>query len=157
MTMAILATGFVGLIQAVTIGAEHLDFARKLQIANQIAVGEIEKLRGGTWETLTSLPDTAVIAISQTGAISGNTGSFALASRTADAADDNTALSRLAGGFSCSLTRTFLRPSGASAATATYLKVVYTVTWSSNTGRPVSHQVEAYFGKNGLHLSFQQA
>ena len=36
MATTILLVGFVGLIQAVTIGTESLDTARKLQVANRV-------------------------------------------------------------------------------------------------------------------------
>jgi hypothetical protein len=37
------------------------------------------------------------------------------------------------------------------------MKVAYTVTWKTNTGRTQRHQIDGYFGKNGLHLSYQQS
>lgn len=157
MGTTILLFGFVGLIQAVTIGSEYLDTARKLQVANQLVTAEIEKLRGGAWTTLANLPATATITVNTAGAISGNATSFALANRTDSQGDDNVALCTQARGFTCSFTRTYLRPSSASSTTATYLRLDYTVRWTSNTGRVVSHRASAYFGKNGLHLSFQQS
>lgn len=158
MATTILLFGFIGVIQAITIGSEYLDGARKLQIANQIALAEIEKLRGGDWTTVTSLPLSATITVSPTGTISGDVTQFALSNRSAVIGDYNTALSNLAKGFSCSLARSYLRPSAsASASTVTFIKVTYTITWTSNTGRTKSHQVATYLTKNGLHLSYQQS
>jgi prepilin-type N-terminal cleavage/methylation domain-containing protein len=160
MATTILLVGFIGVIQAITIGSESLDVARKLQVANQIIAAEVEKLRGSDWSVITSLPDSAdsaTISIGPTGTISGNTAYFALSNRTATTADDNTDLASLAKGFKCSLVRTYLRPTSATASTATFVKVTYTVTWTSNTNRSKNHQVSAYFGKNGLHLSYQQS
>ncbi len=157
MAATILLFGFIGVMQAITIGSESLDGARKLQIANQIATAEIEKLRGGDWSVIANLPASATIAISATGVISGDATQFALSNRTAATNDDNTALATLAPGFSCTLTRDYLRPASATALTATFVKVTYVVAWTSNTGRPKTHQVATYLSKNGLHLSFQQS
>jgi prepilin-type N-terminal cleavage/methylation domain-containing protein len=157
MGTAILLVGFVGMIQAVTIGSESLDTARKQQIALQIAATEIEKLRASAWNTIASLPGSGTISINNAGTVSGDATSFFLANRTTVATDDYTELTTLARGFTCSFTRTFLRPTGASAATATFIKVIYTVRWTTNTGRTQNHQVDAYFAKSGLHLSHQQS
>src|SRR5437879_582228 len=135
MAAAILLVGFVGMIQAITIGSESLDAARKQQVASQLVTAEIEKLRGGAWSVIANLPASGTITIDSSGAISGDATSFALANHTTDPSDDDTTLTALARGFTCSFTRTYLRPSGASAGTATFLKVVYTVSWVSNTGR----------------------
>jgi prepilin-type N-terminal cleavage/methylation domain-containing protein len=166
MATTILLVGFIGLIQAVTIGSSFLDTARKLEVANQIVSTEIEKLRCGDWSTIANLPASATIKIDSSGVISSVATSdstnearsfFALANRTAATTDDNTDLCTAAKGFTCSLTRTYLRPSGATSTTATYIKLVYMVSWTSNTNRTQSHQLVAYFAKNGLHLSFQQS
>lgn len=157
MATTILLVGFIGMIQAITIGSESLDAARKLQIANQLVTAELEKLRGGAWSTVANLPETATITINGAGAISGDATSFALSNHTADRSDDYTELCSLARGFTCSLTRQYLRPTSASASTVTYVKVVYKVSWTSNTGRAKTHQVATYLGKNGLHLSYQQS
>lgn len=165
MATTILLVGFIGVIQAITIGSESLDVARKLQVANQIITAEVEKLRGSDWSVIANLPPNAsnptptpTISIDSGGVITGDTDSFALTSRTkATTADDNTDLASLAKGFTCSFTRTYLRPAAATVSTVTFVKVTYTVKWLSNTNRPKSHQVSAYFGKNGLQLSYQQS
>lgn len=157
MATTILLVGFIGLIQAITMGSESLDAARKRQVANQIVAAEIEKLRGGAWTTIANLPATATITIGTAGAISGDTANFALSNRTATTSDDNTELASLARGFTCSLTRTRLRPTGATAATVTFVKLAYTISWKGNTGRTHTHTLETFLGMNGLHLSFQQS
>src|SRR5436190_4042514 len=83
MATTILLVGFIGLIQAVTIGSDFLDTARKLEVANQIVTTEIEKLRSGDWATIANLPATATITINSSGVISGDATRFALASYTA--------------------------------------------------------------------------
>jgi len=157
MATTILLVGFIGLISALTSMAEALDTARKQQVAQQIVAAEIEKLRGRDWTSIASLPASGTITIGAAGAITGDATSFALCNYTADASDDNTALARLANGFTCACSRTWLRPTGATAATVTFVKVVYTVTWTSNTGRTHRHMIETYLGMNGLHLSYQQS
>lgn len=157
MAMAVVVVGVVGLMQAVTIGSETLDTTRKQQVAMRLVESELDRLRGGDWTTIANLPASATITINPAGAISGDTFYFALSNFTATAGDDNTALSSLAGGFSCSLAATRLRPTGATTASVTFMKVVYTVTWKSSGGRSHSRRVETYLGKNGLHLSHQQA
>jgi prepilin-type N-terminal cleavage/methylation domain-containing protein len=157
MASSILLVGFVGLIQAVTISSESLDTARKQQVATQIIVAEIEQLRGGAWTTIASLPAKGSVHIDSAGVASGDTTSFFLTNYTTSTTDDNAEVCALAKGFTCSFARTFLRPASATATTATFLKLAYTITWTTNTGRVQRQQIDAYFGKNGLHLSYQQS
>jgi prepilin-type N-terminal cleavage/methylation domain-containing protein len=157
MAATILVVGFIGLIQAVTIGSETMDTARRQQIAAQLVAAEIDRLRTSPWSTIANLPATATITVDNTGAASGNDASFALCNFTTTPADDNTALLALARGFTITYTRTRLRPGGASAGTVTFLKLAYTVTWTSNTGRSYSRYTETYLGMNGLHLSNQRS
>jgi len=157
MATSILLVGFVGVIQAVTIGSESLDTARKQQVANQIVAAEVEKLRSVAWSVVANLPQTATISVDSAGVVTGDTTRFALSNFSAAKDDDNTDLAALAHGFRCTLTRDYLRPTSATASTATYIKVTYTITWTGNTGHVQTHQVETFVGKNGLHLSYQQS
>jgi len=157
MAATIMLVGIVGLIDAVATMSEALDTARKQQVAVQIISAEIERLRGKSWSAIANLPASATIRIGAGGAIAGDATSFALSNYTAATTDDNTALASLGSGFTCTATRTWLRPAGATAATATFVKMAYTITWTSNTGRAHSHVVETYLGQNGLHLSYQQS
>jgi hypothetical protein len=156
MAMAIVVVGIVGMMQAVTIGTEQLDTTNKQHLASRLVETELERLRNGPWSNIANLPASAAISISPAGVISGDTTSFALSNYTATAADDHTELSVLAGGFSCSFTMTRLRPTGATAATVTFVKLVYVVNWTSSAGRSHSRRTETYLGMNGLHLSYQQ-
>lgn len=157
MAMAIVVVGVVGMMQAVTLGSESLDTARKQRVATQIAQAEIERLRNTDWTAIAALPTTATLTISPSGAVSGDLDDFALTNFTVATTDDNTALLEQARGFRCTFVQTWLRPSSASAATVTYIKFVYTVTWTSSAGRRHSRQFESYLGKNGLQLSYQQS
>lgn len=156
MSTAILGAGFIGLVQGLTIGSEELDTSRKQQVAALIVAAEVERLRSGAWSTIANLPTSATITINNTGAIAGDQTSFALSNYTSSTSDDNTALSGLAKRFTCSFTRTRLRPGVANASNVTFVKLVYTVSWTSNTGRVYSRSTETFLGKNGLHLSFQK-
>src|SRR3954469_20916576 len=157
MASVILVVGFSGLIQAITVGSEALDTARKQQVAIQIMDSEIERLRASSWSTIAALPATATLSISPTGVITGDTTGFALTNYTASTSDDNTALAALAPGFTCSYVRARLRPAAATAATVTYVRIDYTVSWTSNTGRVYRRSQLAFFGRNGLHLSYQKS
>lgn len=157
MAMAVLALGFLGTIRTISLCSEALDNARKNQVAQQIVAGEIEKLRGGAWSTLANLPASASISISANGVVSGDVTAFALTNHTADTSDDDTTLCARSRSFTCSFARSFLRPASASTATVTYLKLVYTISWKSNTGRAQSYSAGTYLGKDGLHLSYQQS
>ena len=157
MATTILVVGFIGMIQAVTINSEVLDTARKQQVATQIMEAEIERLRASSWSVISGLPSSGTITIDSSGTISGNETSFALSNYTTTNADDNTALASLAKGFTCSYTRSFMRPNAATSSTVTFLSITYTVSWTSNTGRAYSRSTQAYFGENGLHLSFQRS
>ncbi len=153
MGATILVIGFIGLIQAVTMGSEMVDTARKQMIAQQIIDAEIAKLRLCSWGTGPATPPPLTISaptsanpysitISQDGSTAtGDTVYFELSS--------NNLLMGKAGGFTVGLTVTDIR--------ANFRQFVYTVTWRSNTGRPYSRTGTAYFGNNGLHLSYQKA
>jgi prepilin-type N-terminal cleavage/methylation domain-containing protein len=157
MAITILLVGFIGMMQAVTIGSEALDTARKQEVANQIVTAELEKLRSGPWTRIAQLPATASVSINASGALSGDTTSFALGNYSSDASDDNLVLSKLAPGFTCSFERVRLRPAAATASTVTFVKLTYTVSWTSSTGQAHRHVIETFLAMNGLHLSFQQS
>lgn len=156
MALAVVVVGVVGMMQAVSYGAEALDTSRKQQVAQQLVTGELERLRAGAWSTIANLPGTATITINAAGAISGDTLYFALSNFTATATDDNSALAAAAAGYSCALSSTRLRPASATATTVTFVKLAYVVTWTSSSGRRHSRRTESYLGMNGLHLSYQQ-
>lgn len=54
MASVILVVGFIGMIQAVTIGSEMLATARRQTIASQIINHEMERLRMADWTTITN-------------------------------------------------------------------------------------------------------
>ena len=151
MAATILVVGFVGLIQAVTIGTEMLDTARKQMVAQQIINGEITALRLGAWSQLTATwPSPCLIRINDTGTgATGNLAYFGLTNFTTTTADDNTSLMAIAGGFTCSVTKSWVR--------GNYYQLTYTVTWTGSTGRSYARSQQAFFGRNGLQLSYKKA
>lgn len=52
----ILVVGFIGMIEAVTIGSGMMDHARRQTLANQIINHEIEQLRLQTWTAISLMP-----------------------------------------------------------------------------------------------------
>ena len=157
MGATILVVGFIGLIQAITIGSESLDTSRKQQVATQLIDTEIERLRAGSWSAIANLPATGKIQINSAGKISGTMTAFALSNYTNASSDDDQYLTPLAKGFTCSFVRTYLRPASATSGNVTFIKFVYTISWKSNTGHTYSRSTEVCFGMNGLHLSFQKS
>lgn len=148
----ILVVGFIGIIQAVTIGSQMLDTAQKQQVAVQIIDAEIERLRAGALDasSISTLINgtTYTITVDSAGSVSGNTAYFALSS--------NATMSALAKNFTVSMKRSDVRTN--------FHKIVFTVTWTGNmwTGGTVrglaySRSAEMYFGLNGLQLSFQKS
>ena len=152
MGATVLVVGFIGLIAAITASTELLDTARKQQVATQIIEGEFDNLRASSWSNIASLADgtTYSVTVNSAGtAATGSTSVFELAA--------NPQLMAMAQGFSCSLTSNYVRPVSATANTVTFLKVTCSVTWTGNTGRTHTRSTDVYFGKNGLHLSFQKS
>jgi prepilin-type N-terminal cleavage/methylation domain-containing protein len=151
MAATILVVGFVGLIQAVTIGTEMLDTARKQVVAQQIINGEITALRLGSWSQVTAaLPSPCSITVNDTGtAATGSLTYVGLTNFTASTTDDNTSLMAVAKGFTCTLTKTWVR--------SNYYRLTYTVSWTGNTGRSYTRTQQVFFGSNGLQLSYKKA
>ena len=159
MAALILVAGFISLIQAITIGSQMLDGARKQQIAMQIVEGEVEWLR--------SQSDTFISTTLASDTMSVNSAGVATATTSANNfhLDDNTALVDLAKGFTIRMVKTNIR--------SNFDKVVYTVTWTGASGRDYYRRVdtnsdgvvdasqtrvfEFFFEKNGLRLSFQKS
>lgn len=152
MAATILVVGFIGLVQAVTIGSEMLDTSRKQTIAGEILDGEVERLRVEPWSTILTLNSAAsgTITINSAGTgVSGNATRFAITNYSSSSSDDNTALIALAKGYTCSYFATQLRTN--------FYRFTYTVSWTGNTGRQFSRTATAYLGKNGLNLSYQKS
>jgi Tfp pilus assembly protein PilV len=140
---AVVALGIVGMIQAVVVGSEMLDLARKQTVATQIIHGQLDQIRLRTWAQVDNWGANRTVKV--------------------DASEDNgdqtnnvsagfvfgTNLPALSKNFSCKRTITTVR---------TDLKqVTYTVTWTSGTGKTYSRSGSTYFGKNGLYVTYQRS
>jgi len=110
MASVILVVGFMGMIQAVTIGSEMLATARRQTLAAQILNHEMEKLRLEDWATI-SAPLANITATNYT-ALTPDDTQFDNAIATA--------------GVTFNLTRTVTNP------TTDLYEVTLTVTWTKN-------------------------
>jgi Tfp pilus assembly protein PilV len=187
MASVILVVGFMGMIQAVTIGSEMLATARRQTIAAQILDHEIEKLRYADWTTVSSYPtgpttltiDTqfrkawssaTAYAIGDVVASSG-TWYYCITAHTNQAVTNTTywrqALASEAGvmtdtniahGATFALSRTVASVSGAT----NLREITFTVTWTVvpsgfSTSRTYTRMRSAYSGKFGLNQSIQRS
>ena len=143
MAATVLVVSFTAVIQAVMMGSDMIDTARKQLIAQQIIEEEISGQRLGTWTNLTSLTDGTnyLITVNADGTVTETpapippaTSKFALSS--------NASLLLQAKGFVCQVVPpvapqvSYLKPASADATSVTFLAVTYKVTWSGTAGRP---------------------
>lgn len=141
MAAAILVVGFMGMIQALTIGSEMMATARRQTLANQMITQEIEKLRLTDWS---SLPPSGTSSLtpdaSFTDAIAacGLTPSGITLSRTVTDldvdADGTTDLKEI------TITLSWSKGATSASQAATYMR-----------------SMRAYFGKYGVNLNTQRA
>ena len=141
MAATILVVGFIGMIEAMTLGARMMDSARRQTLADQIISHEIEKLRFASWSTISGLPtaSTSITIDSQFTAAMAATGATYTLSRTLTSPDPATNLR----------------------------EVNFTVTWVVKTSRhdlggamlsfTYTRSNSAYFGKYGLNLTYQRS
>ena len=179
MAAAVLVVSFVAVMQAVITGADLLDTARKQQIAQQIIDNEIGALRLGAWSNIATLANGTAysITVNTDGVtyIYSENASLLPPTYSRFALGNNSDLLLQAKGFTCQAgpvppapapaTPSYLRPSGATPTTVTFLSITYTVTWystwtgpvlTSTAGRMHTRTGIAYFGQNGLNLSYQK-
>jgi len=148
MAACILVIGLIGLIEAVTITSTTMDHARRQTLASQMITHEIEQLYLSSWATISALP-TASTAITIDPQFD----------QARTALGDNPAASTSTVRFTMARTVTSPDP-------VTNIKEVnFTVTWVVTTSRlsttgaritfTYSRSNSAWYGKNGLHLSYQ--
>jgi hypothetical protein len=151
MATLILMVGFIGLIEAVTVTSNTMDHARRQTLAVEIINHEIEKLylASGGWTAISALPtvSTAITIDSQF-----DQARLALG-------DDKSAGAVVR----FSLVRTVTSPDPFT----NIREVNFTVTWVVTTSRldAAGNRVafthtranSAWYGKNGLHLSYRQS
>ena len=176
MATAVTLVAVVGLIQAVTIGAEMLDVSRKQTIAMQIIRNEIEGVHLKDWATVSTFPNSASITVNNQGtglawcfttnpnivnptaekafALTNYTNSYTPPYPTTPnppANDDNTNLLSAARNFTLSLSVTNIT------GRSNFLVLTYTVTWTSGNRRKVLTRTgTTYYGKNGLNLYYRR-
>jgi Tfp pilus assembly protein PilV len=154
MATVVTLVAVVGLIQAVTIGAEMLDVSRKQTIAMQLIRNEIEGVHLKDWATVSSLTNSSLtINSAGTGLTASATDAakrtFALTNYSTTTTDDNVTLMGSAKGFTCSLTVATVRPN--------LLQLSYTVTWTGgNRRKDYSRSGTTYYGKYGLNLYYRR-
>lgn len=138
MASVILVVGFMGMIQAITLGSEMLATARRQTLASQILEHEIGKLRLAGWSTVSSLTDVpATIYDSDRQAI------------------DNAIA---ASGVSFTLERDVSTPAPAPDLVEITFILRWTAPSSSGTApRPYIRKATAFFGKYGLNNSIQRS
>ena len=133
MATAVLAIGLAGMVQAMGVGSEMLDTARKQTIASQVIQSEIERLRMLTW-TAGSMPsDLNVTDLPATVSVNASLAQVAPANL-----------------FNC--TRTVQLASGRS----DLRQVTITVSWTGITGKTHSRSTNVYIGKYGLNVAYQK-
>jgi prepilin-type N-terminal cleavage/methylation domain-containing protein len=137
MASVILVVGFMGMIQAITLGSEMLATARRQTLASQIIEHEIGKLRLLPFATVNAYaagPTTVTIDSHFNDAIA-----------------------------SCGLTPSSITLARTTTSPTTDLKeVTFTLTWTANpsTGsaaRTYTRKATAFFGKYGLNNSIQRS
>ena len=142
MAATILVVAFVGMIEAMLIGSQMMDHARRQTLATQILNQEVESLRDASWSTVSSLPT---------------------ASNTAVTIDSQFTTAIAASGATYSLTRYRTSPNP----DTNLCEVNFTVTWTVKTSRrdaannllsfSYTRSTSAYYGKYGLNLTFQRS
>lgn len=158
MAAVILVVGFMGMIQAITIGSEMLATARRQTLANQIITHEVEKLRLLPWDAVSALP-TASTSITIDTQFAASVRAVGLSTTapitltlTRSVANVTTDLREVT--FTLQWTKT-----GTSAAAT-----VPTGSWlqrlsfyrPSSSSRTYTRKMSAYFTRYGLNLSSQR-
>ena len=155
MAAAILVVGFMGMIQAITLGSEMLATARRQTLANQIITHEIEKLRLASWSSVSGLAtsSTTVTVDSQfNSAITACGLTSADISLTRSATDFTTDLREV------TFTLTWNKSGSSAAATTPTGSWLNQIAYgrSAPIARTYTRKMSAYFGKYGLSINAQR-
>ena len=186
MAAVILLVGFIGMIEAVVIGAGMMDNARRQTLAAQILNHEAESLRLLSWTAINALP-TASTTLgaaynAATAYVVGDTVSYGGAwYRCTQAGTGQTpgtgssywrvdtppyANSLSTDGVALGATFTLTRTT-ATVVSGSLREATFTITWVVNTSRrdtlgnlltfTYSRTLPAYYGKYGLNLTYQRS
>ncbi len=156
MAAAILVVGFMGMIQALTIGSEMLATARRQTIANQIMTHEIEKLRLKDWTYVgTTLADSAAATYTSdssalNNAIAGSGVSFTLAVDVTDLTTDLREVKLTVQWTKSGTTTAATTPTGSWLNQLAFYR-------PSPIARTYTRTMVAYFGKYGLNLTTRRS
>lgn len=154
MASVILVVGFMGMIQAVTIGSEMIATAKRQTLANQIMNHEMEKLRLKDWATISALPTTSTsvtidpwfnTAITASGATS-----WTLSRTAADATTDLREVTFTVTWTKGGTTTAASTPSGSWLSQLAFYR-------ESPIARTYTRKTTAWFGKYGLNLNLQRS
>ena len=148
MASTILVVGFIGMIQAMTIGSGLMDNARRQTLAAQILSHHIEKLRQLPWDVTTAAPNELAINDLPTAS-------------TTITIDSQFSSAIAASGATYTLSRTV-----ADVVSGSLREATFTVTWVVTTSRRDSggamvtftytRIAAADYGKYGLNLAYQR-
>ncbi len=153
----ILLVSFTAVIQAVTIGAEMIDTARKQQIAQQIIEGEMNYQKsipwnGGSGYGISVMPDSIFrIRVNDDGTDVVDDTANGYVDGLRFGLDDNPALLAAAKGFTVQAESANEVSSG-----PPLIGIVWTVIWTSTTGRVHTRTGKGYYSENGLFLSYRK-
>lgn len=136
MASVILVVGFMGMIQAISLGSEMLATARRQTLAAQILEHEIGKLRLASWSTVSALTDAPATTYDS----------------DRQAIDNAIAAS----GVGFTLEREVSAP------TPDLVEVTFTLRWTATSSsaaaaRTYIRKSTAFFGKYGLNNSIQRS
>lgn len=176
----VLVVGFIGMIRAMTFTSGLMDHARRQTVAAQILTNEIEQLRLRDWSTISNLSTSATVmtwsaaatyAVSDLVSSSGTWYRCIAAAPAGQTPPNATYWTTYTGpitntgivnGATYSVSR-----SVADLVSGTLREVTFTVTWTVVSGRrnadntplifSYSRVNSAFFGKNGLNLSYQRS
>jgi hypothetical protein len=139
---AIMVAGIVGMMFAVTSGAEMLDTSRKQTIATQIMHGELERIRVSDWTKLVALTPDFPMEGTQQG-YAETKGPRLVQWISSDAAFPQNV-------FRVSRTLKYTGPE------KNRLAITYQVNWTGTSGRAYSRTSSTFVGKNGLYVAYQR-
>jgi prepilin-type N-terminal cleavage/methylation domain-containing protein len=152
MAATILVVGFMGMIQAITIGSEMLATARRQTLAAQIITHEVEKLRLQNWTSISALTNAAAAAYSSDSAAIGDAILTSGVSFTLQRDVTAIVASEL---YEVKFTVRWTKGGTTTAATAATGSWIDQMTFFSPSpiARTYTRSMTSYFGKYGLNLN----
>lgn len=136
MAATVLLFGIVGAMQAISVGSEMLDTARKQSIAAQLIEAELERIRSLPWDDSDSTADEACIR---------------------DLPDRTTSNPLTASGYLNAIAGPFTitRTGAAWKGSADGRMIRVTVTWRNLRGVTYTRSGDGYFSRSGWQQSYQ--